>query len=32
VIVLLLLVFLPNSPLGLMFDAVRGLTRIFIGA
>jgi Zn-dependent protease len=32
VIVLLLLVFLPNSPLGLMFDAVRALTRIFIGA
>lgn len=32
VIVLLLLVFLPGSPLGLMFDVVRGLTRILIGA
>ena len=32
VIVLLLLVFLPNSPLGLMFDVVRGLTRLLIGA
>jgi Zn-dependent protease len=32
VIVLLLLVFLPNSPLGLMFDAVRFLTRVFTGA
>lgn len=32
VIVLLLLVFLPNSPLGLMFDAVRWLTRTLIGA
>lgn len=32
VIVLLLLVFLPNSPLGLMFDLVRGLTRLLIGA
>ncbi len=32
VIVLLLLVFLPNSPLGLMFDAVRFLTRAFTGA
>jgi Zn-dependent protease len=32
VIVLLLLVFLPGSPLGLMFDAVRELTRILIGA
>ena len=32
VIVLLLLVFLPNSPLGLMFDAVRFLTGAFTGA
>jgi Zn-dependent protease len=32
VIVLLLLVFLPNSPLRLMFDVVRALTRVFIGA
>jgi Zn-dependent protease len=32
VIVLLLLVFLPGSPLGLMFDAVRELTRLLIGA
>ena len=32
VIVLLLLVFLPNSPLGLMFDVVAWLTRILIGA
>lgn len=32
VIVLLLLVFLPNSPLGLMFDAVTFLTRAFTGA
>ena len=32
VIVLLLLVFLPNSPLGLMFDAVRFMTRVFTGA
>ena len=32
VIVLLLLVFLPNSPLGLLFDAVRWLTGVFIGA
>lgn len=32
VIVLLLLVFLPGSPLGLMFDAVRALTRLLIGA
>jgi Zn-dependent protease len=32
VIVLLLLVFLPSSPLGLMFDLVRGLTALFIGA
>ena len=32
VIVLLLLVFLPNSPLGLMFGAVRFLTRVFTGA
>ena len=32
VIVLLLLVFLPNSPLGLMFDAVGFLTRVFTGA
>lgn len=32
VIVLLLLVFLPNSPLGLMFDAVDWLTRTLIGA
>ena len=32
VIVLLLLVFLPGSPLGVMFDLVRGLTAVFIGA
>jgi Zn-dependent protease len=32
VIVLLLLVFLPNSPLGLMFTAVRALTRALTGA
>lgn len=32
VIVLLLLVFLPNSPLRLMFDAVGFLTRVFTGA
>jgi Zn-dependent protease len=32
VIVLLLLVFLPNSPLGLMFNAVRFLTRALTGA
>lgn len=32
VIVLLLLVFLPGSPLGLMFDAVRWLTGALIGA
>ena len=32
VIVLLLLVFLPNSPLGLMFDLVRVLTRALTGA
>jgi len=32
IIVLLLLVFLPNSPLRLMFDLVRALTRVFIGA
>jgi len=32
VIVLLLLVFLPNSPLGLMFSLVRGLTAVLIGA
>ena len=32
VIVLLLLVFLPNSPLGLMFDAVGFLTRALTGA
>lgn len=32
VIVLLLLVFLPNSPIGLLFDLVRGLTRLLIGA
>jgi Zn-dependent protease len=32
VIVLLLLVFLPNSPIQLMFDVVRALTRAFIGA
>jgi Zn-dependent protease len=32
VIVLLLLVFLPNSPIRLMFDLVRALTRVFIGA
>jgi Zn-dependent protease len=32
VIVLLLLVFLPNSPIRLMFDVVRALTRVFIGA
>ena len=32
VIVLLLLVFLPNSPLGLMFDAVEFLTLAFTGA
>jgi Zn-dependent protease len=32
VLVLLLLVLLPSSPLGLMFDAVEWLTRILIGA
>jgi Zn-dependent protease len=32
VLVLLLLVFLPNSPIRLMFDVVRALTRVFIGA
>ena len=32
VIVLLMLVFLPNSPLGLMFNVVRGLTRALTGA
>jgi len=32
VIVLLLLVFLPGSPLGVVFDFVRGLTAVFIGA
>ena len=32
VIVLLLLVFLPGSPLGLVFDLVRGLTAVLIGA
>jgi len=32
IIVLLLLVFLPNSPLGLLFGAVRWLTAVFIGA
>jgi Zn-dependent protease len=32
VLLLLLLVFLPGSPLGLMFDAVQWLTRILIGA
>ena len=32
VIVLLLLVFLPGSPLGLLFRAVRGLTGLLIGA
>ena len=32
IIVLLLLVFLPNSPLDLLFDLVRWLTGIFIGA
>ena len=32
IIVLLLLVFLPGSPLGLLFDVVRWLTRIFVGA
>jgi len=31
IIVLLLLVFLPNSPLGLLFGAVRWLTAVFIG-
>ena len=32
IIVLLLLVFLPNSPLGLLFGVVRWLTGVFIGA
>ena len=32
VIILLLLVFLPGSPLGVVFDFVRGLTAVFIGA
>jgi Zn-dependent protease len=32
IIVLLLLVFLPGSPLGLLFDVVRWLTGVFIGA
>ena len=32
VIILLLLVFLPGSPLGLVFDLVRGLTAVLIGA
>jgi Zn-dependent protease len=32
VIVLLLLVFLPNSPIGLMFDVVQALTRGLTGA
>ena len=32
VILLLLLVFLPGSPLGVMFDLVRGLTAALIGA
>ena len=32
IIVLLLLVLLPNSPLSLLFGAVRWLTGIFIGA
>jgi Zn-dependent protease len=32
VIVLLLLVFLPNSPIGLMFDVVQALTRALTGA
>lgn len=31
IIVLLLLVFLPNSPIGLLFDLVRWLTRVFTG-
>jgi len=32
IIVLLLLVFLPGSPLGILFDVVRWLTGVFIGA
>lgn len=32
IIVLLLLVFLPGSPLGLLFDVVQWLTGVFIGA
>jgi Zn-dependent protease len=32
VVVLLLLVLIPNSPLRLMFDVVRGLTAAFVGA
>lgn len=32
VIVLLLLVFLPNSPLGLLFDGVRAIAALLIGA
>lgn len=32
IIVLLLLVFLPGSPLGLLFDVVRWLTGVFVGA
>ena len=31
IVVLLLLVLLPNSPLGLLFDLVQWLTRIFVG-
>jgi len=31
IIVLLLLVFLPNSPLGLLFDVVQWLTGVFVG-
>jgi Zn-dependent protease len=32
VIILLLLVFIPGSPLGILFDAVREVTRLLIGA
>jgi Zn-dependent protease len=32
VIILLLLVFIPGSPLGILFDGVRAVTRLLIGA
>jgi hypothetical protein len=32
ILVLLLLIILPNSPLGLLFRAVAGITGVLIGA